>query len=173
MFKIKVKKIICCFWMFFIMQACFSYEPVQTIIITEEDIKNAKPTPNTVSFSKKDLHVIEVMEKRHFTRTYPEFTNAQRLKNLEFELLGRTWQYSPTQDRINKLKLASSNTMLSGTALPAQISSKRMAKRAKNTSIQMRQRDDVGLIDGFLRLINPELYELYRQKSDKFFEMEY
>jgi len=155
------------------MQACFSYEPVQTVIITQEDISNAKPTPNNVLFSKKDLNAIEIMEKRHFARTYPEFTHAQRLKNLEFELLGRTWQFSPTKDRIQKLKLASSNTMLSGVALPPQISSKRMAKRAKNTSIQMRQRDNVGLIDGFLRLMNPELYELYRQRSDKFFEMEY
>lgn len=109
------------------------------------------------------------MERRHFPRTYPEFSDNERLKNLEYELLGRTWQYLPQEERIKTLKLASSNTALIGTALPASISSKRIAKRLKNDEIQLRQRDNVGLIDGFLRLISPEKYEIYRKSADKLY----
>ena len=33
----------------------------------------------------------------------------------------------------------------------------------RNDDLQLRKRDDVGLIDGFLRLLNPDLYEKYRE----------
>ena len=158
------------FYLLIIPLACYCYEPVQTVTITKEDIMNAKPAPAPVCFSKKELHYIEVMERRHFPRTYPEFTDEERLKNLEYELLGRCWKFSPQKTRIDKLKIASSNTMLAGTALPASISSARNVKRMRNDSVQLRQRDNVGLIDGFLKLLNPELYEKYRQSADKIFE---
>ena len=114
------------------------------------------------------------MEKRHFPRTYPEFSDSERLKNLEYELLGRIWEFSPQNQRIERLKLASSNTMLIGTALPASISNKRNAKKMRNTEIQLRDRDNVGLIDGFLRLMSPEKYEIYRKSADKlYYKYEY
>jgi len=161
------------FYSVFIPLACYCYEPVQSVTITKEDIINAKPTPEKVAFSPKELKTVEMMEKRHFPRTYPEFQDSERLKNLEWELLGRIWIYTPQEDRIKRLKLASSNTMLSGVALPARISSKRNVKRMYNDEIQLRKRDNVGLIDGFLRLINPELYEQYRKRADRQFEYEY
>lgn len=157
------------FYSIFIPLACYCYEPVQSVTITKEDIINAKPTEEKVSFSPKDLKMIEMMEKRHFPRTYPEFEDSERLRNLEWELLGRIWVYTPQEDRIKRLKLASSNTMLSGVALPARISSKRNVKRMRNDNITLRKRDNVGLIDGFLRLINPSLYEQYRNHSDRQF----
>ena len=161
------------FYSIFIPLACYCYEPVQSVTITKEDIKNAKPTPSKVNFSNKDLKMIEMMEKRHFPRTYPEFSDFDRLKNLEWELLGKVWIYTDQEDRIKRLKLASSNTMLSGVSLPARISSKRNVKRMRNDEIQLRKRDNVGLIDGFLKLINPELYEQYARHADRQFELEY
>lgn len=157
------------FYSIFIPLACYCYEPVQSVTITKEDIINAKPTEEKVCFSGKDLKVIEMMEKRHFPRTYPEFNDSERLRNLEWELLGRIWVYTSQEDRIKRLKLASTNTMLSGVALPARISSKRNVKRMRNDDITLRKRDNVGLIDGFLRLINPSLYEQYRNHSDRQF----
>ncbi|MBR1616570.1 hypothetical protein IJ670_00310 [bacterium] len=161
-----------CLFLININSTCQSFEPVQTVIITKEDLANTKATPEKVSFTPKELHDIEVMEKRHFPRTYPEFTDAQRLKNLEYELLGRIWQFSKQDERIKKLKLASSNIMVSGTALPAALSSKKMAKRATQDNIPRREKDDVGLIDGFLRLINPQVYELHKNHAKKMWEYE-
>lgn len=157
------------FYLIFIPLTCYCCEPTKTIMITKEDILYAKPnSPYNVYFSLKDLKAIEIMERRHFSRIYPEFSDAERLKNLEYELLGKTWIYLPQEERIKTLKLASSNTMLIGTSLPPSFSSKKMAKRAK-TDIPLRRRDNVGLIDGFLRLINPELYENYRKNADKIY----
>ncbi len=163
------------FYSIFLPLASYCYEPVQTVTITKEDIANAKPiSPYKVNFSAKDLKAIEIMEKRHFPRTYPEFSDAERIKNLEYELMGRVWEFSPQSERIRRLKLASSNTAIIGTALPASISSKRNAKRMRNDMIELRQRDNVGLIDGFLRLMSPEKYEKYRKYSDDmYYKYEY
>ena len=162
------------FYSIFIPLCCYCAEN-QSITITKEDILNAKPrSPYQVNFSSKDLKDIEIMERRHFPRTYPEFSDSERLKNLEYELLGRIWEYTPKNERIKKLKLASSNTALIGTALPASISSKKNAKKLRNTEIQLRQRDNVGLIDGFLRLMSPEKYEIYRKTADEmYYKYEY
>ena len=63
--------------------------------------------------------------------------------------------------------------MLVGVALPPSFSSKKMSKKIK-TDIQLRQRDNVGLIDGFLRLLSPEKYEIYRQNADRlYYKYEY
>ena len=158
------------FYIIFLPLCCYCSEEIKTITITKEDTINAKPkSPYNVSFSAKDLKYIEIMEKRHFTKTYPEFSDKERLKNLEYELLGKTWEYLPQEERIKTLKLASSNTMLIGTSLPPSISSKRNAKRMKNNEIQLRQRDNVGLIDGFLKLLSPEKYEIYRKNADSLY----
>lgn len=159
------------FYILILPLASYCYEPVQTIEITKEDIINAKPTsPYGVEFSDKDLKKIRIMEKRHFPRTYDELEDKERLSNLEYELLGRKWEYTSQEDRIKKLEYASSNRMVIGTALPASLSSKRTVKRMRNESIQMRQKDNVGLIDGFLRLMNPDLYDAYSKTSRERFE---
>ncbi len=159
------------FYMLILPLASYCYEPVQTVTITKEDILNATPvSPYNVEFSQKDLKKIRTMEKRHFPRTYDELTDKERLSNLEYELLGRKWEFTEQNIRIKKLETASSNRMLIGTALPASISSRRNAKRMRNDSIQMREKDNVGLIDGFLRLISPELYEVYSKTSREKFE---
>jgi hypothetical protein len=154
---------------------CYCSEEIKTIYITKDDIKNAKSrSPYQVKFSCRELKDIEIMEKRHFPRVYSEFSDAERLKNLEYELMGRVWEYTPQDVRIRKLKLASSNTALIGTSLPPSISSKKIAKKLRNTEIQLRDRDNVGLIDGFLRLMSPEKYEIYRKNADKlYYKYEY
>lgn len=163
--------------LYLIFTPLYSYcsEDIKTIFITKENIKKAKPiSPYKVEFNKKDLKAIEIMERRHFPRTYPEFSDKERIKNLEFELLGRAWEYTPQEERIKKLKLASSNTALIGTALPPSISSKKNAKKLRNNEIQLRQRDEVGLIDGFLKLISPEKYEIYRKNANElYYKYEY
>ncbi len=144
----------------------YCQEETKTIVITKEDIQNTKPRPYPVYFDAKDLKAIEIMEKRHFSKTFNDEDDSRRLKNLEWELFGKIWQYSPTKSRIEKLKIASSNTMLIGTAMPAHLSSKRTIKRMRNNDIGLRDRDSVGLIDGFLRLMSPQAYEVFRKHSD-------
>lgn len=149
----------------------FCYEPVKTIVITKEDIKNATPkSPYVVNFSPKELKSVRMMEKRHFSKTYEDLDDSTRLDQLEDELLTKIWRYTPKEARIKRLELASTNRMLIGTSLPASMSSKRTVKRMRNTNIDLKQKDDVGLIDGFLRLISPEKYEFIKEHSRRNFE---
>lgn len=149
----------------FLLLASYCYEPIQVVTIEKEDIQNAAPTEADVNFSLKERKIITMLEKRHFLRSYPELSDSKRLKNLEFELFGKCWQYTDKEKRLNSIKTASSNIMLQGTALPASISSKINAKRMTN-NIRLRKKDDVGLIDGMLRLLNPEMYSKIKEYSD-------
>ena len=110
-------------------------------------------TKGKINFDDKELKQIEMLEKRHFSKTFDNLLDEERLNNLEKELMGRTWNYTPQKIRLERIGIASSNFMLIGAALPASISSKRNAKRMRNNSIQLKEKDNVGLIDGFLRLI--------------------
>ena len=159
------------FCIFILPLSSYCYEPVQTITITKEDIMNAKAkSPYEVNFTQKESKKISMMEKRHFLRSFEELKDSERLSNLEYELLGRKWEFSPQNERIKKLEIASSNRMLQGTALPASISTKRNVKRMRNNSIPMREKENVGLIDGFLKLMNPKAYDIYEQTSRNRFE---
>ncbi len=159
------------FYLVFCPLFCFCYEPTKTIIITKEDIKNAKPiSPFDVNFSPKELKNIKMMEKRHFNKTYEDLKDEERLMQLEYELLGKTWKYTQKEKRIKTLLIASTNIMLQGTSLPPSIGSERNAKRMANDSIDYRKKEDVGLIDGFLRLLSPEKYEVYRAHSKRRYE---
>lgn len=156
----------------FLIFSCtsFCYEHPQTITITKEDIQNAQAKSSfDVRFSIKEEKIIKMLEKRHFNKTFENLSDEKRLKNLEYELLGRSWKFSPQESRIKTLKIASSNRILQGESLPPKISSKLTAKRLKS-SIPMRQKDDVGLIDGFLRLILPEKYNEFQKHAEGVFE---
>lgn len=158
------------FYSIFVPLAVYCAQDSNVIYITNDDIAKAKAiSPFSVHFLPDDLKAVEIMEKRHFMRVFREFSDKERLKNLEYELFGRIWEFTPQAERIKKLKLASSNVALAGTSLPYSISSKRNVKRMMNSELQLRKKDDVGLLDGFLRLMSPENYEIYRKYSDDMF----
>lgn len=129
-------------------------------IITQEMIDEATPTPALVHFTKRIEHDIRVMEKRHFENIDKESEDKYRIARLEFFLLGKTWEFSPLQDRMRRLRLASQRKMLSGTSLPVGIRRYVSPARIQNDSTPSNDTDDnVGLIDGFLKLYAPEAYE--------------
>lgn len=128
-------------------------------IITKEDIKNAVPTEAEVKLTKKTEHEIEVMEKRHFEKINDYDSPRYRVAKLENYLLGRTWEFSPIGDRIGRLKLASQRKMLSGTSLPVGIRRYVSPQRIANDSTPIYENEDnVGIIDGLLKLYMPDVY---------------
>lgn len=129
-------------------------------IITQEMIDDAIPTPASVNFTKRIEHDIRVMEKRHFENIDKESEDKYRIARLEFFLLGKTWEFSPLSDRMRRLRLASQRKMLSGTSLPVGIRRYISPAKIQNDSTPSNDTDDnVGLIDGFLKLYAPETYE--------------
>ena len=81
-----------------------------------------------------------------------------RVAKLENYLLGRTWEFSPINTRIDRLKLASQRKMLSGTSLPVGIRRYVSPQRIANDSTPIYENDDnVGIIDGLLKLYMPSI----------------
>lgn len=140
--------------------------------ISAEDILNAVPRTPEVKFTRKTLKEINIMERRHFSKINNYDSNKHRLAKLEEYLLGRTWEFLPIELRMQKLKLASQRKVLAGTALPASFRKFGFTpKRIANDSTpKIDHGDDVGLIDGFLRLKAPEAYETYTKHKDKMYE---
>ena len=126
-------------------------------------VKKMKLTLKGENLYFEILNRIEPETNQIFEKTFSSFSDKERLNNLEYELFGRIWEFSPQNDRIEKLKLASSHRMLIGTALPYSISAKSNVKKMMRSDLNLREKDNVGLIDGFLRLISPEKYEIYRK----------
>ena len=154
---------------------CFTFGGCETyaapnvqpdFIITEEDIKNAVPTPASVCFDKKTEHEIRVMEKRHFEKTSDDEPEKYRVAKLEEHLLGRTWEFSPLSHRMRRLKLASQRKMLSGTSLPVGIRKYVSPARIANDSTPVYDNDDnVGIIDGLLKLMAPDTFYKWSKRK--------
>lgn len=135
-------------------------------IITQEAIDNVIPTPADVVFTKKIEHDIKVMEKRHFATVDDTDSPKYRVARLEFLLLGKTWEFSPLNDRMRRLRLASQRKMLSGTSLPVGIRKYVSPARIQNDSTPSYDTDDnVGIIDGLLKLYAPETYDKWSKRK--------
>ena len=137
-------------------------------IITKEDIQNAIPTEADVFFTKKTAHEIEVMEKRHFEQVNDYDSPKYRVAKLENYLLRRTWEFSPINTRVDRLKLASQRKMLSGTSLPVGIRRYVSPQRIANDSTPIYENDDnVGIIDGLLKLYMPDVYYSWSNRKKR------
>ncbi len=122
-------------------------------------------------FTPKMLREIKTMESRHFNNKTTDESNEYRLERLEIELMGRSYEALPLNERMKTLKLASSKRMLRGVAVPVNMNRYGTPKRLENTSIQVvSKNDDVGIIDGLMKVYTPELFESYRESRERRFE---
>jgi hypothetical protein len=122
-------------------------------------------------FSPKMLREIKTMESRHFNNKSTDETNEYRLERLEIELMGRSFEGLPLEERMKTVKLASSKRMLRGVAVPVGMNKYATPKRLENNKIQIvSKNDDVGIIDGLLKVYAPELFESYREIRERRFE---
>lgn len=169
-------------WLFLILSAPIAYQceaqgeenPYQAeVVITQEAINKAQREANVpyeVEFTPKIEKEVSIMEKRHFKNKITNESDAYRINRLEDELMGKTWEYTPLETRMRRLKLASQRTLLAGTSLPSGMSRKFSPKKIHNDSIELRERDEVGIIDGLLKVYAPDLYEKFRFTKDRQFE---
>lgn len=144
----------------------------EELIITQDAINEAEPRGiEEIIFDEKIEKEVRIMEKRHFRNIADSNESPRyRIERLEMELMGRIWAYTPLETRVRRLKLASSRVALSGTSLPPSLAKQYSPKKIHNDSIQLREREQVGIIDGLLRLYAPKLYEAYSRSNDLKFE---
>lgn len=122
-------------------------------------------------FTPKMLREIKTMESRHFNNKATDETDEYRLERLEVELMGRSFEGLPLSERMDTVKLASSKRMLRGVAIPVNMNRYATPKRLENNRIQVvSKNDDVGIIDGLMKVYAPELFESYRESRERRFE---
>jgi len=140
--------------------------------ITAEEILQTRGNVPDVKFSGKIAREIRTMEKRHFSGVNTYDSDKYRIAKLEEHILGRTWEFLPVEERMKKLKLASGRKVMSGTAIPASLKKSGFSpKRIANDSTPVYNNDDnVGLIDGFLKLMNKDAYDAYNARKKRMYE---
>ncbi len=119
---------------------------------------------------RKTLRAIKIMEDRHFNSKRDSEDILYRIEALEDYLFGETHQDYTFHRRVERLKLASQQKMLQGVSIPAGIGISR--KKMKNNKITIKENDNVGIIDGLMKLYAPDAYEFYKRKNERHLEYE-
>ena len=119
-----------------------------------------------IELGKKDLKDLESMEKRHYRNPANEFeSNEYRLNRLETTFFGQTFDDMDTKERMRRLRIASQKMFMTGAALPVGMSSRKI--NARDDVTQIIDNDNVGIIDGLLRLYAPQLYTKIQEKNER------
>ena len=107
-----------------------------------------------VNIAPEQFKVLETMEKRVYNKTFDDKPTLDRIEQLELDLYGDI-QKGSAIGRLNNLKVASMHHAIRGTSIPASMMKNYKTKYLNNDD---GYHDDVGLIDGFIRLWFPDFY---------------
>ncbi len=141
--------------------------------ITQQDIESAKSQIKKTIFTKEQSKKVAQIEKRHFKNSAIFESDSYRLKRLEDYLLKENFHNESAQSRIERLELASQKEYFKGTSIPRSMMRSYRTKRIneiseldkadretkKSTRISRYDKNDVGIIDGLLRLYAPDLFK--------------
>ena len=120
--------------------------------------------PTDFLLTPKMLREIKIMENRHFGHNNFEFKEYARLNMLEEELFGINFEGVPVEKRMKKLKIASQKRMTQGASIPHSVGIS--AKRIQNDNIKIVDKNDVGIIDGLMKLYAPDAYEVWKRQKE-------
>ena len=135
------------------------------------EIENTADNPRLVNLTLQQFKALEVMEKRLYRMTFDDDNNMDRIERLELDYFDEIRKGTATQ-RINALKIASGRAAIRGTAMtPMMMDS--FNTRYINQHPDMYY-DDVGIIDGLVRLWWPDFYakitEYRKYKEANFYQ---
>ena len=124
------------------------------------EIENTADNPRLVNLTPSQFHALDVMEKRIYRMTFDDDNNMDRIERLEMDYFNEIRKGSAAA-RINDLKIASGRAAIRGTAMTPMMMSNFNTRYINQHSEVFH--DDVGLIDGFIRLWFPEFYNNIRE----------
>ena len=123
------------------------------------EIENTADNPRLVNLCPEQFRALKMVEKRVFNNSFEDENTVDRIERLELAMFDEIKKGSPTQ-RINSLKLASTAHALRGTAMTPSMQStfntRYINPRGADAPIYY---DDVGIIDGLIRVWWPDFYE--------------
>lgn len=122
------------------------------------ELENTADNPRLVNLTPQQFKALDMVEKRIYNNKFDNENSIDRIERLELDIFNEIRKGTPTQ-RINSLKLASTNIALRGTAMTPMMDStfnrRYINPRLEDTSAYY---DDVGIIDGLIRVWWPDLY---------------
>lgn len=134
-------------------------------------IENTADNPRLVNLTIKQYKTLEIMEKRLYNKTFDNDNNLDRIERLELDYFDTIRKGTVTQ-RINSLKIESGRTAIRGTAMTPMMMDT-FNSRYINQHPDM-YHDDVGIIDGLVRLWWPDFYakvtEYRKFKESNFYQ---
>jgi len=108
-----------------------------------------------VNLAPDQFKALETMEKRLYRQTFDDKPTIDRIEQLEFDLYGNI-QKGSAITRLNNLKVESMHHAIRGTSIPPSMMRNYQNKYLQNDKYEYH--DDVGIIDGFVRLWFPDFY---------------
>lgn len=120
------------------------------------EYENTADNPRLVNLAPQQFRDLNTIEKRVFSNSFDEENTMDRIERLELELFNEIQNGTPTQ-RLNALKLESSRVALRGTPMTPMMSSTYNSKYI-NPKGESPYYDDVGIIDGLIRVWWPDFY---------------
>ena len=132
--------------MFFIPFSCFAFE-----------IENTADNPRLVNLSPEQFRALANIEKRIYRNSFPYENTVDRLERLEMDLFHGIQKGTPTQ-RINTLKIESTRVVLRGTSMTPMMMDTFNSKYINPRGEGGIYHDDVGIIDGLIRVWWPNFY---------------
>ncbi len=131
--------------LFFIPYSTFAFE-----------YENTADNPRLVNLAPQQFKALETIEKRVFSNSFDEENTMDRIERLEIQLFDEI-QKGTISQRINALKLESSRVALRGTPMTPMMNSNFNTKYI-NPKGETPYYDDVGIIDGLIRVWWPDFY---------------
>ena len=127
------------------------------------EYENTADNPRLVNLTPQQYRMLDNIEKRVYDKTYWGENTVDRVERLELDLFNEIQRGNITQ-RINTLRLESTHIAIRGTAMTPMMSdtfnSKYINPRGEGQAYRSygTYEDDVGLIDGLIRVWWPNFY---------------
>ena len=137
---------ICFFVLFFIPFSCFAFE-----------LENTADNPRLVNLSPEQFKALSSIEKRIYKNSFPYENTVDRLERLEMDLFHCIQGGTPSE-RINTLKIESTRVVLRGTSMTPMMMDTFNTKYINPRGEGVAYHDDVGIIDGLIRVWWPNFY---------------
>ncbi len=119
------------------------------------EIENTQDNPRLVNLTPQQYKTLDTIEKRIYSNSFAFENTIDRLERLEMDLFHEIQKGSPTQ-RINTLRIESARVKIRGTAMTPMMNDVFNQKYINPRSSAYY--DDVGIIDGLIRLWWPDFY---------------
>ncbi|MBQ9245112.1 hypothetical protein IJ182_02465 [bacterium] len=134
--------------------------------------ENTADNPRLINLSPQQHKALNRIEKRLYGKTFEFDNNVDRIERLELDFFEEI-QKGNISERLNALKIESTQAAIRGTAMTPMMESTFNTRYINPKGPDVKYHEDVGIIDGLLRVWWPELYsqvnEYRRYKEANFF----